>query len=51
LTNDWIEGILVKMIKQAGKTIIHLDGPMDTLWIENLNSCFDDNKNLCISNG
>jgi dynein heavy chain len=64
---EWTEGILSKIFKQANSDLpergpndkgpkeelrwIVLDGDVDAVWVEDMNSVMDDNKLLTLSNG
>eukprot|EP00672_Neobodo_designis_P009019 CAMPEP_0174871958 /NCGR_PEP_ID=MMETSP1114-20130205/72452_1 /TAXON_ID=312471 /ORGANISM="Neobodo designis, Strain CCAP 1951/1" /LENGTH=135 /DNA_ID=CAMNT_0016107251 /DNA_START=32 /DNA_END=436 /DNA_ORIENTATION=- len=58
-TNEWKDGHLAIIAKNCVKAAeesndhswIVFDGPVDTLWIESMNSVLDDSKLLCLDNG
>ena len=55
-THEWTNGVLSEIIKMCSEDEtpdnqwIVLDGPVDALWIENMNTVLDDNKLLSLAN-
>ncbi len=57
ITHEWTDGQASSIIRQAVESIsltmkwIVFDGPVDAIWVENMNTVLDDNMTLCLSNG
>ena len=57
VTQEWRDGLASTIMRRAvnDETPIRkwtvFDGPIDALWIENMNTVLDDNMTLCLANG
>jgi dynein heavy chain len=56
-SHDWIDGILSHRMRECAEARydnlqwIIFDGPVDSVWVESLNTVLDDNRKLCLSSG